>query len=121
MACCGCAAASHAEKLVTFSCKRRGFARAARRMRESAALLVDEVLPPVPIRQWVLSVPFALRYLFARDPKAMSAALLILYRTRRRAAGAAGRFDYVPHCARVSARAQSLPWRRAARSGAGRR
>jgi hypothetical protein len=58
------------------------FARAARReLSESAALLVDEVLPPVPIRQWVLSVPFALRYLFARDPKAMSAALLIAYRT----------------------------------------
>lgn len=27
----------------------------ARRMAESAALLMDEVLPPVPIRQWVLS------------------------------------------------------------------
>jgi hypothetical protein len=50
-------------------------------MSDSAALLVDEVLPPVPIRQWVLRVPFALRYLFARDPKAMSAALLIVYST----------------------------------------
>ena len=50
-------------------------------MSESAALLVDKVLPEVPIRQWVLSVPFALRYLFARDPQAMSAALAIAYRT----------------------------------------
>jgi hypothetical protein len=33
----------------------------AMRMIESAALLVDEVLPSVPIRQWVLSVPYALR------------------------------------------------------------
>jgi ribosomal protein S27E len=53
----------YAEKLVAFSCKRRGFCPScgARRMVESAALLVDEVLPAVPMRQWVLSVPFALR------------------------------------------------------------
>jgi ribosomal protein S27E len=37
----------HAEKLVAFSCKRRGFCPGcgARRMTESAALLADEVLP----------------------------------------------------------------------------
>jgi len=34
-------------------------------MAESAALLVDEVLPHRPMRQWVLSVPHPLRYLFA--------------------------------------------------------
>jgi hypothetical protein len=50
-------------------------------MTESAAHLVDEVLPSVPIRQWVLSVPYALRFLFARDPQAMGAALGIVYRT----------------------------------------
>lgn len=40
----------HAEKLVAFSCKRRGFCPScgARRMVESAALLVDEVLPDAP-------------------------------------------------------------------------
>jgi ribosomal protein S27E len=54
----------HAEKLVAFSCKRRGFCPScgARRMVESAALLIDEVLPEAPMRQWVLSVPFALRF-----------------------------------------------------------
>src|SRR5450631_1234393 len=31
----------------------------ARRMVESAALLVDEGLPEAPMRQWVLRVPFA--------------------------------------------------------------
>ena len=38
---------SHAEKLVTFSCKKRGFCPScgARRMAETAALLADEVLP----------------------------------------------------------------------------
>jgi ribosomal protein S27E len=63
----------HAEKLVAFSCKRRGFCPScgARRMVESAALLVDEVLPSVPMRQWVLSVPFALRFLFACNAAAM--------------------------------------------------
>jgi len=52
----------HAEHLVAFSCKRRGFCPScgARRMAESAALLVDEVLPHEPMRQWVLSVPFPL-------------------------------------------------------------
>ncbi len=44
-------------------------------MVDAAALLVDEVLPHRPIRQWVLSVPFALQLLFARQPEAMSAAL----------------------------------------------
>jgi ribosomal protein S27E len=48
----------HHEKLVAFSCKRRGFCPScgARRMADSAAYLVDEVLPKRPIRQWVLSV-----------------------------------------------------------------
>jgi len=36
-----------------------------RRMTESAAPLIDEVLPRVPVRQWVLSLPHRLRYLLA--------------------------------------------------------
>ncbi len=60
----------HAERLVTFSCKRRGFCPScgARQMVESAALLVDEVLPRSPMRQWALSFPFQLRFLFASRP-----------------------------------------------------
>jgi len=34
-------------------------------MAESAALWVDEVFPEQPVRQWVLSFPYPLRYLFA--------------------------------------------------------
>jgi hypothetical protein len=49
-------------------------------MTESAALLVDEVLPREPIRQWVLSFPFQLRFLFASRPELMSKALGIVYR-----------------------------------------
>jgi len=65
----------HAEKLVAFSCKKRGFCPscAARRMAETAALLVDQVLPERPLRQWVLSLPHALRFLLARNPAAPSA------------------------------------------------
>ncbi len=50
-------------------------------MADSAALLVDEILPHQPMRQWVLSVPFPLRFLFASNPKAMSRVLGIVYRT----------------------------------------
>jgi len=72
----------HHEKLVAFSCKRRGFCPScgARRMADSAAHLVDEVLPKRPIRQWVLSVPFPLRYLFATNPQVMSRVLNIVHR-----------------------------------------
>ncbi len=72
----------HAEKLVAFSCKCRGFCPScgARRMVDSATLLVDEVLPHVPMRQWVLSVPFPLRFLFASQPAVMSAVLRIVVR-----------------------------------------
>ena len=84
----------HAEHLVAFSCKRRGFCPSCgvRRMAESAALLVGEVLPeqPMPkalaalagqaLRQWVLSYPFQLRFLFASWPEIMGRVLGIVYR-----------------------------------------
>lgn len=45
--------------LVAFSCKRRGICPSctARRMADTAAYLVDRVLPSAPYRQWVLSLP----------------------------------------------------------------
>ena len=49
-------------------------------MAESAALLVDEVLPEQPVRQWVLSFPFQLRFLFASRPEVMGRVLGIVYR-----------------------------------------
>jgi ribosomal protein S27E len=72
----------HDEKLLAFSCKRRGFCPScgARRMTDSAALLVDEILPHQPMRQWVLSVPFPLRFLFASQPAVMGRVLGIVYR-----------------------------------------
>ncbi len=47
-------------------------------MAETAALLSDEVFPAVPIRQWVISFPFPLRYLFAAHPQAMGKVLGIV-------------------------------------------
>ena len=49
-------------------------------MAETAAPLADEVLPDVPLRQWVISFPFPLRYLFAAHPQAMGKVLGIVYR-----------------------------------------
>ena len=73
----------HAEKLVAFSCKKRGFCPScgARRMAETAALLADEVLPERPLRQWVLSLPHALRFLLATDPDALTRVRDVVYRT----------------------------------------
>lgn len=72
----------HFERLVAFSCKKRGFCPScgARRMAETAALLADDVFPDVPLRQWVISFPFPLRYLFAAHPQAMGKVLGIVYR-----------------------------------------
>ena len=55
------------ELLLPFSCKRRGFCPscAARRMAQTAAHLVVRVLPWVPTRPWVVSVPVPLRYWLA--------------------------------------------------------
>ena len=54
--------------LVAYSCKARAVCPSCtgRRMSELAAHLLDQVLPEVPIRQWVLSLPHKVRYLLAR-------------------------------------------------------
>ena len=57
------------DRLVAFSCKGRALCPrcGGRRMAERAAHLVDRVLPDVPVRQWVLSLPHRLRYTLAWD------------------------------------------------------
>ena len=74
--CEGCAR----EHLVPFSCKGRGFCPSCggRRMTERAAHLVDEVLPWVPVRQRVLTVPYRLRYQMAWN-HGLSRAVLRVY------------------------------------------
>jgi hypothetical protein len=41
-------------------------------MAETAARLVDSVIPPLPVRQWVLSLPKRLRWYLERGPQAAS-------------------------------------------------
>jgi hypothetical protein len=76
-----------AERLVAFSCKGRGVCPScnARRMVEVAAHLNDHVLPALPIRQWVLSVPKRIRPFFHHDPALAGAVLGILLRAIRTA------------------------------------
>jgi hypothetical protein len=58
-----------AERLVPISCKGRGFCASCggRRMTSLAAELTDRVIPFVPVRQYVLSLPHRLRYMLAYD------------------------------------------------------
>ena len=57
--------------LVAFSCKGRGACPScsAKRMAATAAHLVDHVIPHVPVRQWVLSVPKRLRPFLHHRPR----------------------------------------------------
>ena len=68
--------------LVAFSCKGRGACPScnAKRMAETAAHLVDHVIPHVPVRQVVLSVPKRLRPFLHHRPRTASAVLHILLR-----------------------------------------
>ncbi len=80
------------ELLVAFSCKGRGFCPSCttRRMHDTAARLVDGVLPRVPVRQWVLSLPRWARWLLARDPRlagrTLEVALRAIFASLRRRA-----------------------------------
>jgi hypothetical protein len=49
-------------------------------MSDTAAHLVGRVLPLVAIRQWVLSLPFRVRFLCARDPSLLRAVLRLFLR-----------------------------------------
>lgn len=47
---------------------------------ETAALLVDDVLPHKPLRQWILSFPYPLRFLLSNSPQVMISVLGIVNR-----------------------------------------
>jgi hypothetical protein len=71
------------DERVAFSCKGRGFCPSCcgRRMAESATHLAEEVLPAVPIRQWVLSFPYPVRLALAYDASLCATVRRILVRT----------------------------------------
>ncbi len=68
--------------LVAFSCKGRGICPSCggRRMADTAARWVEHVLPAVPYRQWVISLPTVLRYRLAWDPELTTEVLTIFQR-----------------------------------------
>jgi hypothetical protein len=70
------------DRLLPFSCKRRGICSSCggRRMADTAAHLVDRVIPIVPVRQWVLSMPFPLRYRMAYDAALLTDVLTVFIR-----------------------------------------
>jgi hypothetical protein len=61
--------------VVAFSCKGRGVCPSCngRHMAQTAAHLADHVIPPGPVRQWVISVPKRLRGMLADRPRAIAA------------------------------------------------
>jgi hypothetical protein len=69
-------------RVVPFSCQGRGFCPSCmgRRMADTAARLVDDIIPHVPVRQWVLSLPIELRYRLSYDGALVSATLAIFLR-----------------------------------------
>ena len=68
--------------LVGFSCHGRDIypSCATRRMVETAAHMVDDVLPRVPMRQWVLSVPKRVRWHLRHKPEVVSGLLRVFLR-----------------------------------------
>ena len=49
-------------------------------MAETAAHLVDHVVPRVSVRQWALSFPIPLRTLFAAQPQLLAPVLQVIHR-----------------------------------------
>jgi hypothetical protein len=60
-----------AERLIAFSCRGRGFCPSCLGKRQAIAteFLMEHVLGGLPVRQFVLSFPFELRFLMARIPR----------------------------------------------------
>jgi len=96
------------DRLLPFSCKGRAFCPSCggRRMADTAAHLVDRVFPEAPVRQWVLTLPIALRYRMAYDANLTSAVLReflrAIFGSLRRRARSGGRRIRYPQCGSVT-------------------
>ena len=84
------------EHLVAFSCNNRAICPSCtgRRMADTAAALVDRVLPYADYRRWVVTFPARVRYHLAADPKLATAVnrevLRAIFAWQRRCARALG-------------------------------
>ena len=92
---CMCRACGH-EKIVAYSCKRRGFCPScgSKRMAESAAHLVENILPHATYRQWVVTYPYSLRFwmsanrtLFSKVQKITTDTILEFYEKKAKKEG----------------------------------
>jgi hypothetical protein len=105
-----CEACRH-DLLVAFSCGSRSICPSCtgRRMANSAAFLVDRVVPDVPVRQYVLTLPYELRKLVAFKADVLTAVARIFvesvfasYRARAKRSGVAasqgGAVNFVQRC-----------------------
>ena len=94
----------HHELRLAFSGKRRGFCPscAGRRIAQTAAHLVEQVVPWVATRQWVISVPVPLRYWMASSQDLIAKVHTIIRTT-------IGQYDVHKAVARACARANSQP------------
>jgi hypothetical protein len=70
-------------RLVAFSCKGRGFCPSClgRKMSATAANIEDHVMPRAPLRQWVLTMPFAWRRRLGYDGALLSSLARIFVQT----------------------------------------
>lgn len=84
------------ERLLPFSCKRRGFCPSCcgRRMNEGEIRITEEIFPKQNARQWVLSLPIPLRFFCSRNrpllneiARVFSTVIERLIRRKLRAAG----------------------------------
>jgi hypothetical protein len=98
-------------RIVAFSCKGRGFCPSClgRKMAQTAAHLVEDVLPPVALRQWVLTFPYAWRKRLGYDAALLSAltgifikTVLAFYRQKSGGAQAGGKSGAVVSVQRTS-------------------
>ena len=80
-----CESCDH-HRLVPFPCKGRGFCPSCggRRMTERGARWVDEMIPRVAVRQWVITVPWPRRLLLARQPELARGVLKVALREIQR-------------------------------------
>jgi len=79
-----CGACKH-ERLVAFSCKGRAVCSSCvgRKMNELSLHLFDHVVPDVPLRQFVLTLPVPLRILVARDKRLLAAVRTVFLRATK--------------------------------------
>jgi hypothetical protein len=68
----------HEDFLIGFSCKCRGFCNSCHGRRQAeSSIHLDEIFPNYQYRQWVLSLPYEIRYTVANNPELTSKILNI--------------------------------------------